>query len=342
MLGRGAEWCPYLSGMRSTSVCCSRGLVPGWAAELRRGAVFRRATTPRHAVTQRIFVPQRIFSSAFGTIARDASRSNIHYSLVDSHISLSSFFLSVVMSQTQTTTVIAPTLTLSGLDDTHVSGATANRLPSGAPAITTSSVQVNETVNTNADHEVTTYPPNGAASDRSDTMPTDPHAPEMVGQGLSGTAAALIMTPLCLSVVLSSLDLTIVTPAIPAIVASFASPAGYIWIGGAFILANTAITPVWGSVADIWGRKPVMLSALAIFLAGSLLCAVAPDVNALIAGRAVQGLGAAGLSTMVNVIVCDSFSLRDRGLYLAITSIVWAVGTSVGPVLGGLFTTRLQ
>ncbi|OIW24774.1 MFS general substrate transporter [Coniochaeta ligniaria NRRL 30616] len=153
---------------------------------------------------------------------------------------------------------------------------------------------------------------------------------------------ALIMTPLCLSVLLSALDLTIVTPAIPAIVASFHSTAGYVWIGSGFVLASTAATPVWGSLADIWGRKPIILAALTLFLAGSLLCALAPQVDALVAGRVVQGLGASGMGTMVNVIICDTFSLRDRGLYLAITSIVWAVGSAVGPVIGGTFTTRLD
>lgn len=153
---------------------------------------------------------------------------------------------------------------------------------------------------------------------------------------------ALTMTPLCLSVLLSALDLTIITPAIPAIVATFNSTAGYVWIGSAFVLASTAITPVWGSVADIWGRKPIMLLAMAFFLAGSLLCALAPEMGALIAGRAVQGLGASGMGTMVNVIICDTFSPRDRGLYLAITSVVWAVGSAIGPVIGGSFTTRLE
>jgi MFS family permease len=65
-------------------------------------------------------------------------------------------------------------------------------------------------------------------------------------------------------------------------------------------------------------------------------------MDALIAGRAVQGLGASGMGTMVNVIICDTFSLRDRGLYLAITSLVWAVGSAVGPVIGGIFTTRSE
>jgi hypothetical protein len=166
-------------------------------------------------------------------------------------------------------------------------------------------------------------------------------SPAPVGK-LSSFAAALIMTPLCLAALLSALDVTVVTPAVPTIAGSFHSVTGYVWVGSAYILANTAFTPVWGSVADIWGRKPIMLIALVIFLGGSLLCGLAPTMNALIAGRAVQGLGASGTSTMVNVIICDSFSLRDRGLYLAFTSVVWAVGCAVGPIIGGLLTTRLE
>lgn len=156
----------------------------------------------------------------------------------------------------------------------------------------------------------------------------------------SGMSIALIMAPLCLSVLLSSLDLTMVTPAIPSIAAEFQSSSGYIWVGGAFILGSTAVTPVWGSVADIWGRKPIMLIAQAFFFAGSLLCALAPNMDAFIAGRGIQGIGASGMGILVNVIICDTFSMRDRGLYLAITSIMWAIGTAIGPVLGGVFTTR--
>lgn len=156
----------------------------------------------------------------------------------------------------------------------------------------------------------------------------------------SGTAIALIMVPLCLSVLLSSLDLTMVTPAIPSIAAEFQSSSGYIWVGGAFILGSTAVTPVWGSVADIWGRKPIMLIAQAFFFAGSLMCALAPNMDSFIAGRGIQGIGASGMGILVNVIVCDTFSMRDRGLYLAITSVMWAVGTAIGPILGGVFTTK--
>ncbi|WQF76343.1 Putative major facilitator superfamily, MFS transporter superfamily [Colletotrichum destructivum] len=174
----------------------------------------------------------------------------------------------------------------------------------------------------------------------SELLPDD--GPDTAVPKLSGTTITLTMTSLCLSATLSALEMTIVTTAVPNIVASLQSVAGYVWVGSAFILGFTAVTPVWGSVADLWGRRPIILLALSIFLAGSLLCALAPDMDVLIAGRAVQGVGASGMGVMVNTIICDMFSLRDRGLYLAITSIIWAIGSAVGPVLGGVFATRLN
>ncbi|KAI1319727.1 major facilitator superfamily-domain-containing protein [Xylariaceae sp. FL0255] len=166
------------------------------------------------------------------------------------------------------------------------------------------------------------------------------YTPTGVAKDLSSTVVALTMASLCLSATLSALDMTIVTTAIPAIVASLQSSAGYVWIGSAFILGFTAVTPIWGSIADLWGRKPIILTALTIFLAGSLLCALSPNLGALIGGRAIQGIGASGMGVMVNTIICDMFSLRERGLYLAITSIIWAIGSAVGPIIGGLFVNN--
>ncbi len=185
-----------------------------------------------------------------------------------------------------------------------------------------------------------TAPPNDPSPIVNASPPTE-NEHDQTTEKLSATEIAVIMIPLCLSVFLSALDLTVVTPAIPAIVSSFKAMTGYVWIGSAFILSSTASTPIWGSIADIWGRKPVLLIALSIFLIGSLICALAQQLSVLIAGRAVQGLGSSGMGIMVNVIICDTFSLRDRGLYLAITSIVWAVGSAVGPIIGGAFTTNL-
>ncbi|KAI1821196.1 major facilitator superfamily domain-containing protein [Xylaria intraflava] len=177
--------------------------------------------------------------------------------------------------------------------------------------------------------------PNGNEDDAGDNEAPTEKKP-------SAAKTALVMLPLCLSTLLSALDITIVIPAIPTIVASLGSVAGYIWIGSAFILASTATTPLWGTVADIWGRKPIILTAITFFLGGSLLCALAPSIDALIAGRVVQGLGSAGMGTMVNVIICDLFSVRDRGLYIGFTSLAHALGSAVGPLIGGALTEKVD
>lgn len=153
---------------------------------------------------------------------------------------------------------------------------------------------------------------------------------------------ATVMTCLCACIFISALDVTIVTTALPTIAGDFASDAGYTWIGTAFTLAHTASTPSWGKLSDIWGRKPMLLWSNAFFLAGSLVCALVGDMGAFIAGRAVQGLGAGGMTTIVNICIGDMFSQRDRGMYYGLTSLVWALASGVGPVMGGVFTTKLS
>lgn len=153
---------------------------------------------------------------------------------------------------------------------------------------------------------------------------------------------ATVMTSLCACVFLAALEVTIVSTALPTIASHFASDSGYTWIGTSFVLAHTASTPSWGKISDIWGRKPILLITNVIFFGGSLICALVDDLAAFIAGRAIQGLGAAGMQTMVNICISDMFSQRDRGLYYGLTSIVWAVASGVGPVLGGAFTDRLK
>ncbi|KAI1030212.1 hypothetical protein LB504_010548 [Fusarium proliferatum] len=153
---------------------------------------------------------------------------------------------------------------------------------------------------------------------------------------------ATVMSSLCACVFLAALELTIVSTALPTIAAHFASNSGYTWIGTSFVLAHTASTPPWGKISDIWGRKPILLVANVIFFAGSLICALVDDLAVFIAGRAIQGLGAAGMQTLVNICISDMFSQRDRGLYYGLTSIVWAVASGIGPVLGGALTDRLN
>lgn len=84
----------------------------------------------------------------------------------------------------------------------------------------------------------------------------------------------------------------------------------YVWIGSAFLLGNGASGPSWGKLSDIWGRKPLLLCAVAIFLASSVVCGASKSVAMLIAGRALQGVGAGGLLTLVNIVIGDIFSER--------------------------------
>ncbi|KAJ9142420.1 Efflux pump antibiotic resistance [Pleurostoma richardsiae] len=151
----------------------------------------------------------------------------------------------------------------------------------------------------------------------------------------------IIMSCLSASVFIAALDITIIGTALPTIAGHFGSEAGYTWAGSSFILAHTTSTPNWGKVSDIWGRKPVLLLAALVFFVGSLACALADSMGSFIAGRAIQGVGAAGLQTLVNICVSDLFSLRDRGLYFGLISVVWACASGVGPVLGGIFTQEL-
>ncbi|KAJ5584472.1 uncharacterized protein N7459_004272 [Penicillium hispanicum] len=151
---------------------------------------------------------------------------------------------------------------------------------------------------------------------------------------------AVVLSSLCAAVFVAALDVTIITTSLPSIAGHFHSSSGYTWIGSSYILANSATIPSWGKVSDIWGRRPLLLVANAIFFVGSLICSVGDTMSLFLFGRAVQGLGAAGLLTLVNICVCDLFSMRDRGLYFGLTSVVWALACGIAPVLGGVLTER--
>ena len=156
--------------------------------------------------------------------------------------------------------------------------------------------------------------------------------------GRSKGKVAVIMLALCLAVFLAALDVTIITTALPTIAEEYGSASGYTWIGSAFLLASAASIPSWGKVSDIFGRKPMLLVANVIFMVGSLVAALANSIGMLIAARAVQGLGSGGLVILVNICIGDLFSLRTRGAYYGVIGGVWAIASSVGPVIGGAFT----
>ncbi|KAE8450586.1 hypothetical protein EG329_005930 [Mollisiaceae sp. DMI_Dod_QoI] len=152
----------------------------------------------------------------------------------------------------------------------------------------------------------------------------------------------VIMASLCMSVFLAALDITIITTALPTISEHFHSNAGYTWIGSAYLLANAASTPSWGKFSDIWGRKPILLVAAAVFFVGSLIAALSVNIGMLIVARAIQGIGGGGLIILTNICIGDLFSMRSRGAYYGIIGMVWAFASGVGPILGGVFTEKVS
>jgi hypothetical protein len=179
-------------------------------------------------------------------------------------------------------------------------------------------------------------PPNPNSNSNSDggAAPQDPEASR------TRLETWLIMFALCSGLFLASLDVTIVTTAIPTIAAEFNSSSGSTWIGSAYLLANAASVPSWGKFSDIWGRKPVILAAVAVFWVGSLLAALSVSMGMLIAARAVQGAGGGGIVVLVNICISDLFSMRNRGIYFGVIGMVWAISSAIGPVLGGKQTSR--
>ncbi|KAK1829907.1 major facilitator superfamily domain-containing protein [Podospora conica] len=171
-----------------------------------------------------------------------------------------------------------------------------------------------------------------------DDRPVESPTPEA---GRTSLETALIVLSLSSALFLAALDTTIVTVAIPTIAQEFNSTTGYTWIGSAYMLASAAMAPMWGKISDIWGRKPIMLIAVAVFWAGSLMCALSKNMPMLIAVRAIQGVGGGGIIILVNICISDLFSMRRRGVFFGVMGIVWAVAGGVGPVIGGVFTSKV-
>ena len=145
-----------------------------------------------------------------------------------------------------------------------------------------------------------------------------------------------------LAMFLATLDQTIVAPALPTIGARLGDADFLPWIVTAYLLTSTAVTPLYGKVSDIYGRQPVLFLALGIFVLGSIICALAGSMAALIIGRAVQGLGGGGLITLAQTVIADVVSPRERSKFVVYISTVWAVSSISGPALGGVLAGRLS
>src|SRR4051812_34634706 len=151
-----------------------------------------------------------------------------------------------------------------------------------------------------------------------------------------------VLIGVMLSTALVAIDATVIATAVPSIVANIGGFAEFPWLFSVYLLAQAVTVPVYGKLADVFGRKPVMLFGIGLFFVGSVLCGVAWNIGALIAFRAVQGLGAGAIQPMSMTIVGDLYSLRERAKVQGYIASVWGVSSVVGPTLGGVFSEYLS
>ncbi|KAI9823824.1 MAG: hypothetical protein M1819_001125 [Sarea resinae] len=147
-----------------------------------------------------------------------------------------------------------------------------------------------------------------------------------------------ILVALYLVLFVAALDQTIIATSIPTISADLHSASGYVWIGGAYLLANATACLIWAKCSDIWGRKPALLGAVGVFAVASIIAALSTSMRMLIAARALQGTAGGGLIQMVSITISDLFSMRRRALYLGLLGVMWGLAGSAGPLIGGAFT----
>ncbi|EIW57943.1 MFS multidrug transporter [Trametes versicolor FP-101664 SS1] len=150
-----------------------------------------------------------------------------------------------------------------------------------------------------------------------------------------GSAFWLSFLAIVVCNILSALDVTAVSTTLPTITHDLGGDNDFVWVGAAYGLASTAMLPFCGRLADVFGRRPVMMISVAFFFVGSALCGSAQNMNMLIAARTIQGVGGGGIINMSSIIVSDLVPLVERGAYQGIVVLAWAFAAAIGPIVGG-------
>ena len=159
---------------------------------------------------------------------------------------------------------------------------------------------------------------------------------------LTRRQVVLLTTSLMLAIALAALDALVVGTAMPTIVGSLGGLSLYSWLVSAYLLTSTATVPLYGRLADVYGRKPIFVLGVVVFVLGSALCGLASSMTQLVVFRAVQGLGAGAVQPMAMTIIGDVFSVEQRARMQGLFSSVWGVSSFVGPPLGALIVSYLS
>jgi EmrB/QacA subfamily drug resistance transporter len=160
--------------------------------------------------------------------------------------------------------------------------------------------------------------------------------------GLSHKRIMIIFSGLMLGLLLAALDQTIVATALPTIVGDLGGLEHLSWVVTSYLLASTAVVPLYGKISDLYGRKLIFQIAIGIFLVGSVLSGVAQSMLQLIVFRGIQGIGAGGVMALTMAIIGDVLSPRERGRYQGYLGAVFALASVAGPLLGGFFVDNLS
>jgi len=159
---------------------------------------------------------------------------------------------------------------------------------------------------------------------------------------LTHAETRIIIWGMLLPVFMSSLDQTILASALPTIGRDLGDVHSLPWLVTAFLIASTAVTPLYGKISDIYGRRLTVLIALSVYMVGSVVCVAAPDMLTLICGRVLHGLGGGGMASMGMVVLGDLAAPRDRGKYYAYFSATYTTAGACGPALGGFIAETLH
>ncbi len=171
-------------------------------------------------------------------------------------------------------------------------------------------------------------------------MPRESVAPATAVDGVEDsqrrrTRRPLVLASLVVAMFMAAIEGTIVATAMPSIAASLGGFALYSWVFSAFLVMQAVTTPVFGKLADLFGRKPVFVGGVVVFLIGSVLCGFAPSMLVLVVFRFIQGLGAGAVYPTVTTLAGDLYSLQERARVQGYLSSVWGISAVVGPLVGG-------